>query len=83
MTSLSRVIRFQSQKIGKFVIFVASIFLNYDTTCDLTDFPASIYDKKRRSDVSTLYATFYDHSVSRNLPKCRNTPISRQREPTA
>ena len=67
MTSLSCAIRSQSLKIVKFVIFELLIFLNGEKTCDLTDVPASNYDRKRTLNFSTPSTTFYDDSVSCNL----------------
>ena len=46
MTSQCRAICSQSTKIVKFVKFGPLIFLNCESTCDLTDVAASIYDRK-------------------------------------
>ena len=66
MTCLSPEIRSQSQEIVKFVIFGLLIFLNCEGTCDLTDVPASMCDRKPTPDVSKISTTFYDVSVSCN-----------------
>ena len=55
-------------RIVKFVIFESLILSNCESTCDLTDGPASIYDKKKFTpDLLTLFTTFYDVSVLFNL----------------
>ena len=60
MTSLSRAIRSQSLQIVKFVVFGLQIRSNYERTCDLTDVPASIYDRKKTGpDLLTPFTTFY------------------------
>ena len=46
MTSQSRAIRRQSRKIVKSEKIMAQTFFNYEGTCDSTDVPASIYDRK-------------------------------------
>ena len=67
MTSQFRAIPFQYRKIVIFVKFMAVTFLNSHTKFDLTDVPASIYDRKTAADPLTLSTTFDDFSVSRNL----------------
>ena len=54
MTSHSRAIRPQTQKIVKFVKFGPLIFLNCESTCDFTDIPASILIEKRTPELFTL-----------------------------
>ena len=50
----------------KFLKNMAHTFLICESTCDLTDVPASMYDRKPRPDLLTVSTTFYDLSVSRN-----------------
>ena len=47
-------------------------FCNFDSTCDLTDVPASVYDREIAvppydSFIMTLFSIFYDFSLSCNL----------------
>ena len=67
MTSQCRAIRSQSRKLVKLVKIMSQTFSNCESTCDLTDIRASIYDRKTRPDLLTLSTTFYDLSVPRNL----------------
>ena len=83
MTSHSRAIRSQSQKIMIFVKFGPLVFLNCERTCGLTDDPASIYDRKMDA---RPFDTFHDIlrclSLVKSLFKGRNAPILRKWEPT-
>ena len=49
----------------KFVKFGHFIFLSFESACNLTDVPASIYDRKM--DARPFDTTFYDVSVLCNL----------------
>ena len=85
MTSQSRPLRSQSQKIVEFVKF-ALCFFNCESTCDLTDVPASIYDRKinaRPFDIGRFQKDILRClSLVRFLLKDRNSPLWRKREPT-
>ena len=82
---LAQIIRSQSQKIVKFVIFEPLIVLNCSRTCDLTDVPASNNDRK--TDARPLN-TFHDilRFISRDFSvtvlKGRDAPIWRNLELT-
>ena len=68
MTSHSRAICSQSQKIVKLEKIMAQTSLNFESTCYLTDVQCMI--GKTRPDLSTLSTTFYGLSVSYNpFPK--------------
>ena len=55
------------KKIVKFVKFRPLIFLNCKSTCDLTDVPTSIYERKGKPNFLKQSTTFYDVSVLKNL----------------
>ena len=63
MTSQSRASLPQSQKNRELGEIRAFDFFNFENTCDLTDGPASINNRKWTPDLFTLYTTFYDVSV--------------------
>ena len=71
------------KKIVKFVINPALIFYISDSTCDLTDVPASIYDRKtaaRRFDIiDDLQRSL---GLAQSFLKGRNASIWRKREQT-
>ena len=81
MTSQPRAVRSQSQKILKFVKLGLLMFLNCESTCDLTDVQASLYDRK--IDVRSFDTT---HDILRWLSLVqslligRNAPILGKRE---
>ena len=83
MISQSRAIRSQSQKIVKFVEFGLLSFSNFESMCDLTDVPPSIYDRK--IDARPFDTT---HDIVRALSRVqsrlevRKAPIWRKWEPT-
>ena len=60
MTSQSRAIRRQSRKIVKSEKIMAQTFFNYKSTCDSTDVPASMYDRKTAANLLNLSTTFYN-----------------------
>ena len=83
MTSHSRAIRSQSQKIVKFVKVGPLIFLNYESTCDLTDVPALNYDRKMDArPFETIQDFLRCLSPVKSLLEDRNASIWRKREPT-
>ena len=83
MTALSSAICSQSQKIVKFVIFGPMIFLNCARMYDLTDVPASNYDRKTDGrPFDTIHYILQCLSRVQSLLKGRNAPIWREREPT-
>ena len=65
MTSHSRAICSQSQKIVKLEKIMAQTSLNFESTCYLTDVQCMI--GKTRPDLLTLSTIFYNLSVSCNL----------------
>ena len=76
MTSQSRAIRSLSRKIVKCVKFELLIF------CDLTDVPASIYDRKMDTRFFDTIQDIRYLSFVQSLLRGRNTSILREREPT-
>ena len=83
MTSHSRAICSQSQRIVNFLKIMSQTSLNFEGTCDLTDVQPSIYDRK---SVTRLFDTINDllrsPSLVQSLLKGRKAPIWRQRAPT-
>ena len=80
MTSQSHA---QRQKIVKFVEFGPLIFFYCESTCDLKDLPASIYDRKMDArPFDTIHDFLRCRSLVRSLLKGRYAPIWRKREPT-
>ena len=76
LTSQSRAIPSQSQKILKFVKIMALIILNCESMFDLTDVSASTYD--RRMDArpfDTINDILRCLSLAQSLLKGRNAPI--------
>ena len=58
-------------------------FLNCESTCDLTDVPASIYDRKMDArPFDTIRDILRCLSLVQSLLKGRNAPIWRMRAPT-
>ena len=77
---LSRTICSQSGKIVKFVKFGPLIFLNYKTTCDLADVPASMYERKMDArPFDTIHDIIQCLSLVQSLLEDRNVPIWRKR----
>ena len=82
MTSLSRAIRSQSQKIVKFVTFGFLIFLNCERISHLTDGQAWNYDRKTDArPFDTIQDILRCLSLVQPLLKGRNAPIWRKRDP--
>ena len=78
MSSRSRAIRSQSQRIVKFVKFEPLIFLNCKSY-----YGASIYDKKMDARTfKTIHNILRCLSLVQSLLEGRNAPIWQQREPT-
>ena len=83
MSSQSRAIQSKSQKIVKFVKFWPLIFLNCESTYDLTNVLASIYDRKMDArPFDTIHDILRRLSLVQYLLKGRNAPIRCKREPT-
>ena len=62
---------------------MALIFLNCESTCDLADVPASIYDRKTAArPFDTIHDILRCLSLAQSLLKGRNAPIWRKRAPT-
>ena len=75
MTSQSRAICSQCRKIVKFVRFMALIFLSCESTCDLGDVSASIYDRKTAArPFDTIHHILRSLSFAEALLSCRNAP---------
>ena len=73
----------QSQKIVIFVKFEPLILFKCESTCDLTDFQASIYDRKIDArPFDTIHDILRCLSLVQFLLEDRNAPIWRKREPT-
>ena len=69
-------------KIVKFVKFGPLIFLSCKSTCDLTDVPASIYEKMDARPFDPIHDVLRCLSLVQSLLKGRNAPIWRKREQT-
>ena len=83
MTSQSRAIRSQSHKIVKCVKFWVLICFNCESTCDLTDVSASIYDIKIDArPFDTIHDILRGLSLAQSLFKGRNARLCRKQEPT-
>ena len=68
----------QKRKKLKFVKIMALIFLNCESTCDLLDVPASIYDRKMDArPFDTINDILRGLSLAQSLLKRRNAPIWR------
>ena len=80
MTSHSRAICSQSQKIVKFMKIMAQT-MNFESRCELTDVQASMYDRKT---TARPFGTFHDIlrslSLTQSYLEGRNAPTWRQRE---
>ena len=78
MTSQSRAIRSQSRKIVKLVKIMAQTFLNCESTSDLTDVPASRYDRKTAArPFDSIHDILRSISLAQSFLKGRNAPIWR------
>ena len=83
MTLQSCAIRRQSRKIVKSEKIMAQTFFNYESTCDSTDLPASIYDRKMGArPFDTIYDILRCLSLVKPILKGRTAPIWRKWEPT-
>ena len=83
LTTQSRKICSQFKKIIKFVKFGPLIFSNCERTSDLTNVPASIYDRKVDTrPFDTIKFIVRCLSLVQSLLKGRNTPIWRKRKST-
>ena len=80
MTSQSRAIRFQSLKNREICDIRAFDFLNCESTCDLTDVQASIYDRKMARPSDTINAILRCLSLVQSLLLGRDARIWRKRE---
>ena len=73
MISQSCAIRSQSRKNVKFVKIMAQTFLNSESSCDLTDAPASMYDRKTAAGpFDTIHDILQFGAISSQRPKCAN-----------
>ena len=82
MISHSRAIRSKSQKNVKFAKFGPLIYLNCESTCDLTDVQASIYDRKMDAQsFDTIDDIQRFFSLLQSLLESRNARIGRKLEP--
>ena len=81
MTSNSRAMSSQSQKIVKLKKIMAQTSLDFESTCYLTDVQCMI-GKTRPDLFDTIHDILRSLSLVQSLPKGRNALIWRQREPT-
>ena len=66
-----------SRKIVKFVKIIA-LFFNNKTTYDLTNVPASVYDRKSAArPFDTIHEILKSHGLAQSLLKGQNAPIRR------
>ena len=78
MTSQSRAIRRQSRKIVKSEKIMAQTFFNYESTCDSTDLPASICDRKTAArPFDAIHDILKSLSLAQSLLKGQNTQVLR------
>ena len=76
MTSHSCAICSKSQKIVKVKKIMAQFFLNFESTCDLTDVQASMYERKTAArPFDTIHDILRSLSLVQSLLKGRNMPI--------
>ena len=80
MTSQCHAIRSQSRKIVKFVKIMVQTFLKCERTCDLSDVPATMYDRKTTArPFDTIHGILRSLSLTRSRLKGWNAPICRIR----
>ena len=78
MTSQSRAIRSSSLRIEKFVKIMAQIFYNSESTCESTDVPTSINDRKSAvRPFDTINEILRSFSLVQSLLKGQNALILR------
>ena len=76
--SLAQIICSQSEKGVNYVIFMALIFSYCESTCGLTDFPASMYDRKIPArSFDTIHDILRSFSLAQSDLESRSAPIWR------
>ena len=75
MISQSRAIRSQSRKIVKIVKIMSEPIWNFESSCDLTNASASLYDRKTAArPFDTIHDIKLSISFAQSLLKGRNAP---------